>query len=88
MNRGTCSRCGAEESMFWYPYAFGMAPIPTIADRTIDRAQYFTLCDKCQQEFTEFMHDKRWPSLDIDPDKLKELLDSQPLIIPTAEEYQ
>ena len=56
MSLGTCTRCGAEESIFWYPYGFAMAPVPTIADRTFDRAQYFTLCDKCQQEFVDFMH--------------------------------
>ncbi len=52
---GKCSRCGAEESMFWYPYAFGVAPIPSVTDRYVDRGQYFTLCDSCQHAFTDFM---------------------------------
>ncbi len=52
---GKCSRCGAEDSMFWYPYAFGVAPIPNIADRTVDRCQYFMLCDDCQVDFVNFM---------------------------------
>ena len=56
MSLGICTRCGAEESVFWYPYAFAMAPAPTTMDRTFDRAQYFTLCDKCQKEFVDFMH--------------------------------
>lgn len=73
MSRGTCDRCGAEESMFWYPYAFGVAPIPSVVDRNIDRAQYFTLCDKCQQEFTEFMHNKNWPFFDAE--KLQKMID-------------
>ena len=70
---GKCARCGAEDSMFWSPYAFGVAPIPSVADRNIDRCQYFNLCDKCQQEFTEFMHNKRWPFFDTE--KLKELME-------------
>lgn len=52
---GKCSRCGTEESMFWYPYAFGVAPIPSVTDRYVDRGQYFTLCDGCQHAFTDFM---------------------------------
>lgn len=86
-----CSRCGAEDSMFWYPYAFGVAPIPSVADRNIDRAQYFNLCDKCQQEFTEFMHNTKlviYPELDIDIKKLEELMKEQPVIIPGPEDYQ
>lgn len=88
MSRGTCSRCGSEESIFWYPYGFAVAPLPSVRDCTVDRAQYFTLCDKCQQEFTEFMHNNKWPSLDLDPEKLKEMIDNQPLIVPTAEGKQ
>ena len=51
----TCSRCGTEISIFWYPYAFGVAPIPSPAERCIDRSQYFMLCDVCQIKFVEFM---------------------------------
>lgn len=86
-----CSRCGAEDSMFWYPYAFGVAPIPSVADRNIDRAQYYNLCDKCQQEFVEFMRNaKELNFIDavIDVEKLKELLDKPPIIIPAPEEYK
>ncbi len=86
MSRGTCSRCGAEESIFWYPYGFGVAPIPSIVDRTIDRAQYFTLCDKCQREFTEFMQNTNYPFFDAE--SLKKMLDEKPMTIPTPEEYQ
>lgn len=87
MSKGTCSRCGAEESMFWYPYAFGVAPIPSVVERNIDRAQYFNLCDKCQQEFVDFMHNEKWPSFDTEK-VLKELADSKPMFIPTPEEYK
>ena len=52
---GKCSRCGTEESMFWYPYAFGVAPSPSVTDRYVDRGQYFTLCDDCQHAFIDFM---------------------------------
>ena len=52
---GKCSRCGSEESMFWYPYAFGVAPIPSVTDRYVDKCQYFMLCDSCQQAFVDFM---------------------------------
>ena len=83
---GKCSRCGTEESMFWYPYAFGVAPIPSVADHNINRAQYFNLCDRCQQEFTEFMQNTDYPFLSAE--KLKELIDRKPVIIPTAEDYQ
>ena len=83
---GKCSRCGAEDSMFWYPYAFGVAPIPSVVDHNIDHAQYFNLCDKCQQEFTDFMHNERWPYFDIE--KLKEMTDKSPIFIPTPEEYK
>ena len=81
----TCSRCGVEDSMFWYPYAFGMAPIPSVtADRCIDRAQYFTLCDKCQQRFTEFMNNRDWPF--YDREKLLKMVDeSRPMPIITKE---
>lgn len=88
MSRGTCSRCGAEESIFWYPYGFAVSPLPSIRDNTIDRTQYFTLCDKCQREFTDFMYNGKWPSMDLDPEKLKEIMDEPPIIIPTAEDYQ
>lgn len=89
MSKGTCSRCGAEKSIFWYPYGFAVSPLPSIRDSTIDRAQYFTLCDKCQQEFTDFMHNEKWLSMDLDPEKLKEMMDDKaPIIIPTAEDYQ
>ena len=86
MTCGKCARCGTEDSMFWYPYAFGMAPIPDIAGRIgMDRSQYFNLCDKCQQEFTDFMHNKRWPFFDAD--KLKEMMDAEPMpiIVPNQE---
>ena len=86
MSKGTCSRCGAEESFLWYPYGFGMPTVPSVVDRSFDRTQYFTLCDKCQQEFTEFMHNTDYPFLSTE--KLKELIDSKPVIIPTPEEYQ
>lgn len=51
----SCYRCGGEESKFWYPYAFGVAPIPSITDRCIDRSQYFMLCDVCQEAFVRFL---------------------------------
>lgn len=52
-----CYRCGGEKSKFWYPYAFGMACIPNITDHSIDRSQYFMLCDVCQAAFVRFMCD-------------------------------
>lgn len=52
-----CYRCGAEDSKFWYPYAFGMACIPIVANPGVDRTQYFTLCDVCQEAFVRFMRD-------------------------------
>ena len=53
---GKCSRCGAEESMFWYPYAFGVAPIPVPAGTMSSRdTQFYILCDKCQMDFIRFM---------------------------------
>ena len=52
-----CYRCGAEESKFWYPYAFGMTCIPMVTDRAVDRTQYFMLCDICQEAFVRFMRD-------------------------------
>lgn len=88
---GECNRCGAKDSMFWYPYAFGVAPVPVAADRHIDRAQYYQLCDKCQQEFVEFMYNAKemhFEDADIDAEKLKKLMDEQPIIIPTPEEYK
>ena len=91
MSRDTCGRCGAEESIFWYPYAFGMAPIPSVVDRTIDRAQYFTLCDECQREFVDFMHNAKRDApedADIDVEKIKELINGTTVIVPTAEEYK
>ena len=87
MNKGTCSRCGTEESMFWYPYAFGVAPIPSVVDHNIDRAQYFNLCDKCQQEFTDFMHNEKWPFFDTEK-VLKEMANSKTMFIPTPEEFK
>ena len=50
MSKGTCSRCGTEESIFWYPYGFAVSPLPSVRDCSLDRTQYFTLCDKCQHE--------------------------------------
>ena len=88
---GECNRCGAKDSMFWYPYAFGVVPIPVVADHHIDRAQYYQLCDKCQQEFVEFMYNaKRDASedADIDAKKLEEMIKGQPVIIPGPEDYQ
>lgn len=58
MMRGKCDRCGTERSTFWYPYGFAVAPIPGVADRTMDRAQYFTLCDECQTDLIDFMRMK------------------------------
>ena len=86
-----CSRCGAEDSMFWYPYAFGVAPIPSVVDRCTDRAQYFNLCDKCQRGFVDFMHNTKlviYPEHDIDTKKLEEMIKGQPVIIPGPEDYQ
>lgn len=86
MTRGECRRCGTEDSMFWYPYAFGVAPIPDpAAVRTYDHCQRYMLCDKCQQEFVDFMHNKRWPFFDAD--RLKEMMDAEPMpIIPEVRE--
>ncbi len=80
-----CNRCGAEDGMFWYPYAFGVAPIPSV-DRLVDRSQYFMLCDKCQQAFVDFMHNKSWPFFDAE--KLKEMMDADPMpiIVPEGKE--
>lgn len=50
MSLGTCARCGAEESIFWYPYGFATG------STSYDRIQYFCLCDKCQREFVDFMY--------------------------------
>ena len=60
--------------MFWYPYAFGMAPLPMpAAGMSYRDCQFYTLCDDCQQAFIDFMHNKRWPFFDAD--KLKEMID-------------
>ena len=56
MTAGRCARCGAEDSMFWYPYAFGIAPIPD--GRPLVDCQRYMLCDKCQTEFIRFMNMK------------------------------
>lgn len=86
MTCGKCSRCGADDSMFWYPYAFGVAPIPSGPERLVDRSQYFMLCDKCQQDFVDFMHNKRWPF--FDGEKLKEMMDAEPMpiVVPEVKE--
>ena len=55
---GKCSRCGADDSMFWYPYAFGMIPISSMERPNLDRSEYFMLCDSCQAAFVNFMHMK------------------------------
>ena len=54
MTAGRCARCGAEDSMFWYPYAFGIAPIPD--GRPLVDCQRYMLCDRCQTEFIRFMN--------------------------------
>ena len=86
MRTGRCERCGAEDSMFWYPYAFGVAPIPSVTDRCVDRCQYFQLCDSCQAAFVDFMKMK----IDnpyFDTKKLKELMDSEPMeFVPEVKE--
>ena len=56
MTAGRCARCGAEDSMFWYPYAFGIAPIPD--GRPLVDCQRYMLCDRCQTEFIRFMNMK------------------------------
>lgn len=84
MTGGKCARCGAEDSMFWYPYAFGVAPIPSVTDRCVDRCQYFNLCDKCQQEFVDFMHNKKWPFFDAD--KIKQMMENTKPVILTDPE--
>lgn len=58
MTRGKCSRCGAEESIFWYPYAFALVPIPDAATRQLPDCQRFMLCDICQQGMINFMRDR------------------------------
>ena len=51
-----CSRCETEESMFWYPYAFGVAPFPDpVSGKIYDNCQRFMLCDVCQEQFVRFM---------------------------------
>lgn len=74
--RGECSRCGAEDSMFWYPYAFGVAPLPGPAavGPSYRDCQFYCLCDKCQQDFIEFMHNKSWPF--FDGEKLAEMMEN------------
>ena len=72
MSGGRCARCGTDESMFWYPYAFGIAPIPD--GRPLVDCQRYMLCDKCQTDFIEFMSNKRWPFFDAD--KLREIMDN------------
>ena len=87
MTKGECTRCGAEDSMFWYPYAFGVAPIPAV-DRSVDRSQYFMLCDKFQMDFVNFMHNRGpviFNTKEMDPEELKRLMDEMgpgPLIVP------
>ncbi len=54
----TCSRCGGDTSVFWYPYAFAVSPRPSPTERCIDRSQYFMLCDVCQEAFIRFMRDQ------------------------------
>jgi len=56
MTGGKCSRCGAEDSMFWYPYAFGVAPLPNIGAMSYKDCQFYVLCDRCQTQFVTFMH--------------------------------
>ena len=55
MTGGKCARCGAEESVFWYPYAFGVAPVPDITSHMIMDCQRYMLCDVCQEQFMRFM---------------------------------
>lgn len=56
MTTGKCDRCGTEESMFWYPYAFGVPAVPTPAGTmTSSDCQCYVLCDKCQADFIDFM---------------------------------
>ena len=71
---GKCDRCGTEQSTFWYPYGFAVAPIPNIADRCTDRAQYFTLCDECQTDLINFMRMKITQY--YDPAKLKRIMEN------------
>ena len=77
MRTGRCDRCGAEDSMFWYPYAFGMTPMPSVTDRCIDRSQYFQLCDSCQATFVDFMKMKIEIKMNpwYDVNNLKKLID-------------
>ena len=85
MTGGICARCGANDSMFWYPYAFGVAPIPSVTDPRIDRSQYFMLCDDCRMKFTEFMRNKSYPFFDTE--KLKKMMDSEPMeFVPEVKE--
>lgn len=85
MTGGKCARCGADDSMFWYPYAFGVAPIPSVTDPRIDRSQYFMLCDDCQMKFTAFMRNKIYPFFDAE--KLNKMMDeTKPVILPEVDE--
>ena len=82
MTAGICARCGAKDSMFWYPYAFGVAPIPSVTDSRIDRSQYFMLCDDCQAAFVNFMRNRGWPY--FDREKLND--EMIPVIVPEVKE--
>ena len=58
MTCGKCSRCGCEESTFWYPYAFGVQAFPSASERGLlsyRDSQYYVLCDRCQMAFIRFM---------------------------------
>ena len=51
-----CTRCGTEDSVFWYPYSFAVTLYrePVTGDR-YDVTQRFTLCDRYQCDFVKFM---------------------------------
>ena len=56
MTCGKCSRCGCEESTFWYPYAFGVQAFsPAERGLSYRDSQYYVLCDRCQMDFIRFM---------------------------------
>ena len=74
MTGGKCARCGAEDSMFWYPYAFGIAPIPDVRTNLLADCQRYMLCDKCQTDFIDFMRNEKWPW--FDPKKLAEMMEN------------
>ena len=89
MTAGICARCGAKDSMFWYPYAFGVAPIPSVTDSRIDRSQYFMLCDDCQVRFVDFMKMKIEIKMNpyYDVNNLKKRVDeTEPVIVPEVKE--